>query len=133
MTYPYGTRPLDPLATAPRYTSVEDVREVLGIPASDTSKDARITEAIVSAEWAIDVELGGGFDAADGIPVAVASVARAAAVGIFQSATAPFGSAGSDDWLGTISVPQIVAEQVRRNPQLMGFKVSFGTRKEPEA
>jgi hypothetical protein len=132
MTYPYGTRDLDPLATAPRYTTVADVREVLGIPASDTSKDARITEAIVAIEWAIDAELGGGFEAGS-VPVAVSSVARAAAVGVYQSATAPFGSAGSDDWLGTVSVPQIVSEQVRRNPQLMGLKVSFGTRKEPEA
>ena len=132
MTYPYGPRALDPLATAARYTTVPDVREVLGIPDSDTSKDGRILEAIISVEWAIDAELGGGFDPGS-VPVAVSSVARAAAVGVYQSSTAPFGSAGSDDWLGTISVPQIVAETVRRNPQLMGLKVSFGTRKEPEA
>ena len=127
MTYPYGNRPLDPTATTARYTSVTDVKEVLGIPASDTSKDARILEAIVAAEWSIDAELGGGFEAP--IPQAVASVARAASVGIYKSSEAPFGSAGSDDWLGTVSVPQIVAEAVRRNPQLMGLKISFGTRR----
>ena len=127
MTYPYGNRPLDPLATAPRYTSLVAVKEVLGIDPTNTTKDDRITEAIVAADWAIDAELGGGFEAP--IPVAVASVARAAAVGIYKASEAPFGSGGSDDWLGTVSVPAIVSEQVRRNPQLMGLKVSFGTRR----
>lgn len=94
---------------------------------------AQVNDVIVPAEMdgivagiTVVTQSQGGVGEIQGIPEAVRSVARAAAVSIYQSAAAPFGSSGSDDFLGTISVAAVVADAIRRNPQLMGFKVSWG-------
>lgn len=135
MTTEYVFGEVNPLETEPRYTTVAKVYEVIGqglAVGQDLGRDERMTEAIVSCEYAIDAELGRSFPdtgenpEVEGIPVSVQSVARAAAVAIYQSAAAPFGTSGADDFLGTISVAAVVAEAIRRNPQLMGLKVSWG-------
>jgi hypothetical protein len=59
--------PVDAGIAAPRYTSLEEVKEVLGIPAGNVEKDDRITQAIVAGEYALDAELGGGFAAAEAV------------------------------------------------------------------
>lgn len=123
-------------ATAPRYTTTADVKAILGI--TDGSKDARITNAIVAGESTIDLHMGRSMpdtDDAEGpqpptliIPPAWTTVAEQVAVAIYKAAEAPFGSAGSDDWLGAISVPDIVRSEVDRNPALVGWQISFGVR-----
>lgn len=57
--YTYGA--VDPLADAPRYTTLDLVKERLGIPAADTTRDAEITQNIIAAEYALDVSLGRSF------------------------------------------------------------------------
>ncbi|RPI25080.1 MAG: hypothetical protein EHM57_01955, partial [Actinobacteria bacterium] len=56
---PYGA--LDPLETAARYTTVATVKDRLRIPLANSTFDARVLEAIVAAEYALDVELGRSF------------------------------------------------------------------------
>lgn len=124
--------PVDFDVTDPRYTGLGAVKTRLGIPASDTSRDAQITEAIVTAEVQIDAHLGRSFpDVAPdpvitGVPRAVITTATAVAVAVYQSTFAPFGSVGSDDLLGVVSVPEIVRAEVQRNPALVGLKVEWG-------
>lgn len=130
--------PVDRNADAPRYTTVADVKEVLGIDAANTDKDDRITEAIVAVEVAMDIAMGRAMpdvDDAEGpqpptliVPSGWSATAKAGAVGVYKASEAPFGTAGADDWLGTISVPTIVSEAIRRNPLMMGWQVSFGMR-----
>lgn len=131
--FTYGE--LDPLAAAPRYTSLAAVYQVIGqglAEGQDLDRDARLTEAIIACEFSIDSELGRSFPDEGtnpeivGIPEAIKSVARSAAVSVYQSSAAPFGTSGADDFLGTISVAAVVADSIRRNPLLMHFKVSFG-------
>jgi hypothetical protein len=62
----YG--PVDPLVDAARYTDLATVRERLRIPSGNTTYDDRITTAIVSAEHAIDVELGRSFPDIGAVP-----------------------------------------------------------------
>lgn len=50
--------PPDYDATEPRYTTVDDVKEVLGIDPGNADKDDRITEAIVAVEVAMDIAMG---------------------------------------------------------------------------
>lgn len=137
MSYPLTTN-LPPVidAEAPRYTSVAAVKAVLAIPDADTAKDQRITQAIIAAESTLDLHMNQALvdrsgtlnPELDALPAAWSETAKATSVGIYKSSEAPFGSAGSDDWLGTISVPQIVAETVRRNPLMLGWQVGFGVR-----
>lgn len=54
-------RPVDPLAAAPRYTALATVKARLGIPAANTTFDARVTASIVAAEVAVDTALGRRF------------------------------------------------------------------------
>lgn len=126
-------------ATAARYTSLEECYQVIGQGISvgdDPDRDARLLQCIIAAESTLDLHMGRSMpdtDDADGpqpptliVPSAWIATATSVAIGIYQSMSAPFGTAGSDDWLGTISVPQIVAETVRRNPVMLGWQISFG-------
>lgn len=125
-------------AEAPRYTTLEAVKEVLGIDSSIVDKDARLTSAIVAAESTLDIHMHRSMPDVDDtegpqpptliVPSAWSETAKAAAIGIYKSAEAPMGSAGNDDWLGVINVPQIVADTVRRNPLMVGWQVKFGVR-----
>jgi len=125
--------PVDPNATALRYTTLDAIKNRLGIPGTDSSKDAQLTEAGVAGEVAIDQHLGRAFPDIEPdpvvtvVPAAISQVALAVAVGVYTSASAPFGSAGSDSWaLGAVSVPDIVRTEVQINPLLTGYAVSWG-------
>lgn len=125
----YG--PVDPLAAAPRYTTVLTVKERLRIPAATATYDDRIERAIVAAEVGIDIELGRSFPdqtggPIEGIPEAIKEAATAIAVAIYKGGDAPTGSAGADDWIGTLDVSELVRAEFRGNPLLKGFKVSWG-------
>ena len=126
--------PPDPNATEPRYTTLLDVKAVLGIAATNTEQDARITEAIVAGEVSIDLHMDRSLPDTDEtedpavitiVPSAWKQVALEVAVGVYKAAEAPFGSAGSDDWLGVISVPEIVRSAVDRSPLLVGYQTGF--------
>lgn len=54
-------RPPSPDYTIARYTTTALVKERLTIPATDTTRDAEILQAIIAAEWAIDTFCGRGF------------------------------------------------------------------------
>lgn len=126
----YG--PVDWNVTTIRYTSLADVKQRLGLGA-DATWDAQITEATVAAEVALDAHLGRSFPDVDPDPVitvvpeGVKQVALAAAVGVYQSGSAPFGTTGSDAFaLGAVNVPEVIRTEVQRNPLLTGLKVSWG-------
>lgn len=133
LPFDYGA--IDPLATELRYTSLATIKARLGIPATDTSRDTLITEAGVSAEYAIDVELGRSFPDGpgvpdesqpgpiQGIPLAVITAATQTAIAVWKEADAPVGSAGSDDFFGAIDVADIARRIVTRSVVLRGFKV----------
>jgi hypothetical protein len=54
-------RPVNYFAAAPRYTTTATVKARLRIPTGNTDFDARISQAIISAEIGIDAELGRSF------------------------------------------------------------------------
>jgi hypothetical protein len=127
----YG--PVDPNATDFRYSSLEAMKQRLGIEAADTSWDAQLTEAGVAAEVAIDLHLGRSFPDIEPdpvitiVPAAIKQTALSASVAIYQAASSPYGVQGSDAWaLGTVAVPEIVRAEIQRNPMLVGFQVEWG-------
>lgn len=132
LTQPFTYGPVDSLATAPRYTTLEAVKLAIGIPVANISKDEQITEAIIAGENAIDRELGRSFPdqgsnpQIQGIPGAISNLAKKAAVAVYSGDHSPFGTAGSDDWMGAISVADAVSNTIKRSPLLRGFQVSFG-------
>ena len=124
---------VDPLVSTIRYTSKAAVVEALGINEFDTTYDTLITQTIISVEVAIDEHLGRSFPDPSGgeivgIPEAVKQVALSASVAAYTNVTAPGGESGSDDWFGSqdVGIGEIVRREVRRNPLLTGFKVSWG-------
>ena len=138
MSLPIDYGPVDPLAEDPRYTSLEKVRERLGIGDTDTSFDDRLTEAIVAGEYAIDVHLGRSFPDGEGvedeslpgpvqgIPIAVIVAATQTAVAVYKEADAPTGSAGSEEFLGALEVAEVARRIVTRSIVLKGFQVGAG-------
>lgn len=122
---------LDPLETAARYTTVALVKERLRIPAANTTFDARVLEAVVAAEWAIDSELGRSFPdpvggEIEGIPEAVKNAATSVAVSVYKFGDSPTGTAGSEDFIGALDVAEMARNAVSRSPVLKGFKVTWG-------
>lgn len=134
LPYDYGA--LDPLATTPRYTTLVDVKARLGI--TGATRDAEITQAIVSAEWALDAELGrslpdgpGVPDVSQpgpiqGIPEAMRTAALDTSIAVWKQADAPFGTAGSDEFFGALDPGDVARRVVSRNPVLRGFKIDLG-------
>ena len=127
----YGV--VDPLETTVRYTTLAVLKTLLNINTGDTTYDTALSLCVVAAEGAIDQVLGRSFPdpsggAIEGIPEAVSQVALSAAVAIYNNTNAPAGSGGSDDWFGEQedSIGEIIRREVRRNPLLTGFRVSFG-------
>lgn len=132
----YG--PVDPNETDPRYTTLEKVKERLGIQPADTSFDDRLTEAIVAAELAIDTELGRSVPDGPGVPdesepgpvtivpPAVIVAATDTAIAVYKSGDAPVGSTGSDEFFGALDVTDIARTIVTRSVTLRGFKVAAG-------
>ena len=128
---PFTYGPVNALATAPRYTTLDAVKLRLGIDGA--TFDDRVTQAIVAAEYAIDAVLHRSFPDTgtnpqwSGVPLAVTQAASNASVATYKANDAPFGIAGADDFLGTIDAFEIVRREVRHAPNLLGFRVGFGT------
>ena len=126
----YG--PPRPDADVARYTSLETVKRRLGIPSSSTERDADILEAIIGAEIAIDFELGRSFPdtgtnpAIRVVPASIRMLATSAAIAVYKAADSPYGTAGSDEWFGAISVADVASQTIRRSPLIRGLQVSFG-------
>jgi len=130
----YG--PVNPLETAPRYTTLAEVKARLGI--ADIARDDEITQAIVGAEYAIDAHLGRSFpdgpgvpDVSEpgpiqGIPEAVRSAALSASIAVWKEADAPTGTAGSADFIGVIDVSDITRRLISRSVVLRGFMIHDG-------
>ena len=127
---PFTYAPVDSGITVPRYTTLEDVKAVLGI--TNATKDERITQSIVAVELAIDMELGNRFPSTGTnprwpyIPVPISELAMDGAVAAYTASNSPHGTAGSDEWLGSVSMADTVSRTVRRNPLLRGYQISFG-------
>jgi hypothetical protein len=122
---------VNPLESSIRYATLLEVKTALGIV--DSTKDAALTQAIVSVEVAIDQVCGRSFPdpgggAIEGVPVAVKQVATSASIAVWNNLSTPAGSGGSDDWFGEQegTLGEIIRREVRRNPLLAGYKVSFG-------
>lgn len=129
---PFTYAPVDSGITVPRYTTLDDVKAVLGIPATNVAKDARITQSIVAVELAVDMELGNSFPSTGSnprwpyVPVSIRELSMDGSVAAFTASNSPHGSAGSDEWLGNLSVADTVSRTIRRNPLLRGYQISFG-------
>lgn len=129
----YG--PVDPLEAAIRYTTLADVKQAMGVPASETTYDAQATQAIISLETMIDEYLGRSFpDTGDdpqiaGIPERVKYAALVGSMEMWKLVDAPGGVAGSESE-GFIGVwepgaaARVAFNTVR--PMLAGFKIQWG-------
>lgn len=127
------------LEAAPRYTTVPEVKTAMGI--SSDKYDDQVQQAIISAEYLIDVYLNTSFaqdpdpnvdtdDALDpppieGIPVAVQYAATVGSIKLMGLINSPVG--GSDDFIGTVDF----GNESRRAfnamlPLLMGLKRGWG-------
>ena len=124
----YGV--VDPLVSAPRYTTVADVKKALEI--NDTDFDAEISQAIVAAEIAIDTFNGRSFpDTGDdpeiaGIPDPIKVWALSASIGTFKLRDTVAGSFGAEDWLGSIDVNEQARRALHRNPLAYSYRVAWG-------
>ena len=128
-------RPPDPNETEARYTTVEEVKERVAIPASDLTRDDQILEAIVAAEFMLDVFCGRGFPDEDTveepavittIPAAVSTGALSLAIAVWKEADAPGGAGGSEAFFGTLSVEDTSRRILERSPQLVSFRRTWG-------
>lgn len=142
LSVPPTPGPVDWNETTIRYTTLISVKQRLGIDDADTTWDAQIQEGIITAEVTVDAHMGRSFPDADPglddaglppnpaaitvVPEAVKQVSLAATIAVFQSSNAPFGTSGSDSWLGAINVADVVRSEVERNPSLVGLMVSWG-------
>lgn len=129
---PFTNAPPDPAASAPRYTDLATVKRRLRIPAADTNFDEDLTEAIVAAEIALDFELGQSFPSTGTnpqyavVPESVSMLMTSAAIAVYKAADAPFGTAGSDDMFGALSIADVASQTIRRSPLIRGLQLSFG-------
>ena len=137
MTYP----PLPTfLETEPRYTTVADVKEAMGI--DDLSLDAVVKQAIVAIESMIDVYLGTTFpqdpdpnvgtdDAlvpppVEGIPVQVQKAAKLGAIALTKLDDTSTGSYGSDEFFGAFEAENAGNAFNSVKPLLSGLRRSWG-------
>ena len=137
MTVLYPPAP-DPLATTPRYTTVEAVRQAMGI--DDPNIDDEILLAIVSAEYHIDVFLNTSYpqdadpnagtdDALDpapieGIPETLGKAALLASIKLTKLNDTATGSFGADNFELVQDDPFTALRSVF--PLLMGLKRGWG-------
>ena len=126
--YTYGEP--DALVSTIRYADIEKVKRRIGV--EDTTWDAEITQACISAETAMDLWWGRSFpdDGINprwpGIPVQVSQAAENIAVAVLKQTDAPFGIAGSDSMMGELDIDDTVRRELHRSPLLRSFKVSQG-------
>ena len=100
---------------------------------TSTSWDSVITQSIVAAELAIDNHMGGAFPLtttgdtpASGVPVNVKQAAENVAVAVLKQTDAPFGTAGSDDFMGELDIDDAARREITRTPLLMGMRETWG-------
>lgn len=60
------------------------------------------------------------------IPAGITAAATSIAHAIYKAGDAPTGSAGSDDFIGSLDVAELVRREFQRNPGLVGFRTGFG-------
>ena len=119
------------LADTIRYGSIDVVKQRLNI--TDTSWDTEITQALISAEVAMDIYWGRSFPDTGtnpeipGIPVQVRQAAENVAVAVLKQTDAPFGVAGSDAFaLGELDFDDQARRELMRSPLLKGFRRGWG-------
>ena len=136
-----GYGPVNPLETTARYTTVAAVKRAIGIDSAEW--DTEVLQAIVSMEYLIDAYMEHSLpDPADpdvgtddalvpppieGIPEAVKQAALDGTLAVFKATDTPFGTAGSDDFIGAVDFDtrrQRALNQVK--PMLLGFKLGWG-------
>ena len=129
----YGV--IDPLPTGPRYTTLDAVKKALMI--TDNADDASLMQAIVASEVAIDLFNHRSFpdeptvepihgDEIAGIPDAIRLQALSVSIQVYKMRDDTGGNVGSDDWIGTIDIGEIVKRSVRYYPLALGFKRGWG-------
>jgi hypothetical protein len=116
----------------PRYTSLELVKGRLRIPAADATFDEALTASILACEASIDQECGQSFPSTGAnpqyleVPVSIRELALSASISVYKASDAPFGTAGSDDYFGALSVADVASQTIRRSPLLRGYQLEFG-------
>lgn len=127
---PFTFGAVNPLADVIRYTSLDDVKQRMGI--TNAESDDLLTQSIISAEIAIDQVNQRSFPDTGtnpeipGIPQPIADWALDASIAIWKAADAPFGQGGGDAWLGGLDVQNITERVLRRHPLALGYKAAWG-------
>lgn len=131
----YGpTLDYDPLLRVVRYTSVAECKRRLGLTTTDTAWDTAIQQAAITGELQIDIHLGGAYTytawgptAADpAVPLFITQAAENVTVAVLKQTDAPFGVAGSDEFMGELTIEDQVRKELRYSPLFMGQAVQFG-------
>ena len=130
LIFTYGA--VNPDQSAIRYTSLDAVKERLGIDLATLTFDADLTAVIIAAEVAIDQHLGRSFPdplplgQITVVPEAAVQVATQASVRVWKEADRAGVVSGSDDWFGELEIGGSVYQVMQANPILAGFHVSWG-------
>ena len=124
----------NPNETAPRYTTVELVKERLAIEPTDVSRDTEVELAIVAGEYMIDVFCGRAVPDLAGdpddppvvtvVPAVFQEAALSMAIAVWKEADAPTGTAGSEAFFGAISIAESSRQLLERSPGLVSFRVA---------
>ena len=126
--FTYGS--VNPSVSNLRYTTLDKIKSAMGIEGND--QDLAVQQAGISGEIQIDQTLGRSFPDTGSnpeiltVPIPIQQLALQAAIAVWKSAQAPFGSAGSDSYLGAISVENVIERELQRNPQLRGYQKAWG-------
>jgi hypothetical protein len=130
LSVPFTYGPVNPLVDVIRYTTLDLVKQRLNI--SHNEYDDALTAAIISAEIAIDQWNERSFPDTGtnpqipGVPAPVQQWALDAAIGVWKAADAPFGSAGTDAWIGAVDVVGVTERIIRRHPLSLGYRIAWG-------
>ncbi len=139
MTFPDYPPAPDFLETEPRYTTVQAVKDAMGI--DDTSMDLVVKEAIVTIEILIDAYLGTSYPQTpelipndnpkdpppiEGIPIQLSKAAKLGAIALVKLDDAPFGAAGSDEFFQGMIEPDTAGRAFNSVlPLLKGLRRSW--------
>ncbi len=94
--------------------------------------DRELTQANISAEtskdrfWQRSFPDTGTNPQYAGVPAQVRQAAENVAVAYFKQTDAPFGVAGSDEFMGAMDIDDMARREIMRSPLLKGFRVAFG-------
>ena len=121
--------PVDPLASTIRYTTLDEVKDVMGV--YDTVLDEQATQAIITFEYMMDAFMNRSFPDPDpdgeiqGIPIPVKQAALQGSIRIWRMLNDAYGAGGADTdgFIGTFDTGQaarIAFNTVR--PLLIGFR-----------